>query len=426
MKYSDMSSEKLKEELEGCRKLYDEQCALGLKLDLSRGKPSKIQLDLSVGVLDVLNSDSILDSENGLDCRNYGGPDGIPEGKRLLSDMIGVRPEEIYVGNNSSLTLMYDLFSHAMVDGLCGSDPWYECRERKFICPVPGYDRHFAITEHFKFKMIPVHMDENGPDMDMVEELVKDPIVKGIWCVPKYSNPSGITYSDEVVRRFAALEPAAKDFRIFWDNAYCVHTFMDKEDKLLDILSACREAGHPDMVYEMVSTSKVVFPGAGISGIAASPANLEDIRGFMKWATIGPDKLNQLRQARFLPNAAAIRKHMEKQAEIMRPKFLTCEEIFHKNLDGLEIGKWTEPNGGYFISFDTLPGCAKKVVAMCGEAGVKFTPAGSTWPCKIDPTDSNIRVAPSCAPLDDIRAAAYIFSICVKIASIERILSERN
>lgn len=399
----------------------------GISLDLSRGKPSVEQLELSMGMLDTLSHTSILDSENGQDCRNYGGLDGIPEAKRLLAHMMGTHSANTIIGGNSSLTLMYQIISHAMTDGICGHTPWAKFENRKFLCPSPGYDRHFAITEHFGFGLISVPMLSDGPDMDMIEEFVrKDDSIKGIWCVPKYQNPTGITFSDEVVKRFAALQPAAKDFRIFWDNAYCVHGFSGENAELLDIISECEKAGNPDLVYEFCSTSKITFPGSGISAVATSPANLSDIEGFLKFATIGPDKLNQLMHARYFKNSAGIRAHMRKHADIMRPKFEAAYRILEEELGDHRFATWTTASGGYFFSFITMPHCAKAIVKMCGECGVKFTPAGATHPRGYDKTDSDIRIAPSFATIKEIETAVLVLALCTKIVSIERLLSESN
>ena len=423
MNYLKASSEELAAEKEKAAKELQKLLKNGVTLDLSRGKPSAEQLDLSLGMLDVIDSRSILDSESGQDCRNYGGLDGIPEAKRILAHMMGTHSVHTIVGGNSSLTLMYQLVSHGMTDGICGGTPWQEVKDRKFLCPVPGYDRHFAITEHFGFEMIPVPMHDDGPDMDMIERLVSsDASIKGIWCVPKYQNPTGVVYSDETVRRFAALKPAAADFRIFWDNAYCVHCFSGECATIPDIIEECEKAGSADLVYEFCSTSKISFPGSGISAVAASSANLIDIKSFLKFATIGPDKLNQLRHARFFRSSAGIRAHMKKHADILRPKFEKVLEVLGSQLDGLGVADWTKPTGGYFISFNTLPGCARAVVAMCAEYGVKFTPAGATFPGGYDPDDRNIRIAPSFAELSDAETAVTVLALCTRIVSAEKLL----
>ncbi len=421
MRYQEMSQRELQREYRKLSAAYREMEQQGLHLDLSRGKPSPEQLELSRKMLDEVNSGSVLDSVDGTDCRNYGGLDGIPEAKALLAGMVGCRPEQVIVGGNSSLTLMFDILSHAMIDGLLGGTPWCQVPDRKFLCPVPGYDRHFAMTEHFGFELVPVPMLADGPDMNLVERLVcEDASIKGIWCVPKYQNPTGVVFSHEVLERFANLKPAAKDFRIFWDNAYCVHDlYPDEAEPLPDILSLCEQAGSPDLVYEFCSTSKAAFPGAGISGVAASAANLIELRRVWKFATIGPDKLNQLRQARFFRNTAGLKAHMARHAELLRPKFERVEAILKEDLARSGAGSWTEPEGGYFISFDTLPGCAARTVELCKKAGVKFTPAGATWPCGRDPEDRNIRLAPSYASMEEIEAAVHLFTICVRLAALE-------
>ena len=425
MRYQEMSQRELQREYRKLSAAYREMEQQGLHLDLSRGKPSPEQLELSRKMLDEVNSGSVLDSVDGTDCRNYGGLDGIPEAKALLAGMVGCRPEQVIVGGNSSLTLMFDILSHAMIDGLLGGTPWCQVPDRKFLCPVPGYDRHFAMTEHFGFELVPVPMLPDGPDMNLVERLVhEDASIKGIWCVPKYQNPTGVVFSHEVVKRFANLKPAAKDFRIFWDNAYCVHDLYPEEaEPLPDILSLCEQAGSPDLVYEFCSTSKAAFPGAGISGVAASAANLIELRRVWKFATIGPDKLNQLRQARFFRNTAGLKAHMARHADLLRPKFERVEVILKEDLARSGAGSWTEPKGGYFISFNTLPGCAARTVELCKKAGVKFTPAGATWPCGRDPEDRNIRLAPSYASLEEIELAVRLFTICVRLSALESLAS---
>ncbi len=422
--YKDRSREELlalKKELEA---EYGKAQALGLKLDMSRGKPSAQQLDLSMEMMDVLNSDTDLKCREGIDCRNYGVIDGIQEAKELLAELIEVGPDKIIIYGNSSLNVMYDTVARSMTHGVCGSTPWCKLPSVKFLCPVPGYDRHFAITEYFGIEMINVPMNEDGPDMDLVERLVsEDEAIKGIWCVPKYSNPQGITYSDETVRRFAGLKPAASDFRIYWDNAYNVHHLYETEqDTILEILSECEKAGNPDMVYKFSSTSKISFPGSGVAAISASPANLKDIRKQMGIQTIGHDKLNQLRHVRFFKDLDGIKAHMMKHAAIMRPKFEAVLEILERELGGLEIGSWLKPRGGYFISFDAMDGCAREIVARAKEAGVVMTNAGATYPYGRDPHDSNIRIAPSFPPLDELIQAANIFVLCVKLVSIDKLL----
>ncbi len=424
--YQSMSKEELEQLHEELVKAYEDAKGKGLKLDMSRGKPSKEQLNLGMDILDILNSESDCVSENGMDCRNYGVLDGIPEAKRLMAEMMGTEPEKVVVCGNASLTIMYDTVSRSMTHGVCGSTPWCKLDKVKFLCPVPGYDRHFAIIEHFGIEMINIPMTEDGPDMDLVEKYVsEDESVKGIWCVPKYSNPQGICYSDETVKRMAALKPAAEDFRIFWDNAYVIHHLYEEKDKqveILDIISECEKAGNPDMVYEFASTSKVSFPGAGISAIASSKNNLDAMKRSMTIQTIGYDKLNQLRHVRYFKNIDGLKAHMMKHAASMRPKFEAVVDTLEKELGGLEIGAWTKPLGGYFISFDALPGCAKEIVVKCKEAGVVMTGAGATYPYKKDPEDKNIRIAPSLPTPEEMAAASEVFVLCVKLVSVEKLL----
>ena len=383
--YKDLSREELLKEKENLEQQFAEIKAKGLKLDMSRGKPSTAQLNLSMGMMDVLDSNADLVCEEGVDCRNYGVLDGIKEAKELLADMTEVSPDNIIIYGNSSLNVMYDTVARSMTHGVMGSTPWCKLDKVKFLCPVPGYDRHFKITEHFGIEMINIPMHEDGPDMDMVEEYVNnDPAVKGIWCVPKYSNPQGITYSDETVRRFARLKPAAEDFRIYWDNAYGIHhLYEDKQDNLVEILMECKKEGNPDMVYKFCSTSKVSFPGSGVAAIGTSKAN------------------------------------------ILRPKFETVLSGLKNELGGLEIGSWLEPRGGYFISFDSLPGCAKAIVAKAKEAGVVMTDAGATFPYGKDPQDSNIRIAPSYPTPEELKTATEIFVLSVKLVSIDKILEDK-
>ena len=426
--YKDMTREELLQLKTGLEAQYREAQGRGLKLDMSRGKPSAAQLDISMGMMDVLTSDSDLKCEQGVDCRNYGILDDIVEAKRLLSDMMEVPIDNIIIYGNSSLNVMYDTVARSMTHGVMGSTPWCKLDKVKFLCPVPGYDRHFAITEYFGIEMINVPMTENGPDMDMVEKLVaEDEAVKGIWCVPKYSNPQGYSYSDETVLRFANLKPAAKDFRIYWDNAYGIHHLYDENQaELVEILAACEKAGNPDMVYKFSSTSKISFPGSGVAAIAASEANLVDIRKQMTIQTIGHDKVNQLRHARFFKDINGMREHMRKHADIMRPKFEAVINILEEELGGLGIGSWTKPMGGYFISFDAMEGCAKAIVAKCKDAGVVMTKAGATFPYGLDPKDSNIRIAPSFPTLEEMTEAAKLFALCVKLVSVEKLLETKE
>ncbi len=393
----------------------------GLKLDMSRGKPGADQLDLSMPLLDCVTSTT--DCNAGTDCRNYGILDGLPEAKVLMGALLGVGTDEIIVGGNSSLNLMYDAIARAMTHGVVGSPrPWCMEPVRKFLCPVPGYDRHFAITEHFGFEMIPIEMTPTGPDMDAIEKLVSsDATIKGIWCVPMYSNPQGITYSSETVRRFAALKPLAPDFRIFWDNAYCVHHLdMEHQDTLDNILAACKEAGNPNMVYLFGSTSKISFPGAGVSAIGASKENIDAIKAVMTFQTIGHDKLNQLRHVRYFKDINGIMTQMGRHAAILAPKFAMVLNILEMELGSIGIARWFKPKGGYFIALDVQKGCAKRVVQLCKEAGVVLTPAGATYPYGNDPKDSNIRIAPTLPPMDELEKSTLLLCLCAKIAVLEQ------
>ena len=425
-KYTEMDTSELREEYKKLSKQYKEFQYRSLSLDMSRGKPCPEQLDLSMGMMDVLNSNTDLVCEDGADCRNYGVLSGIPEAKELLADIMEVHPDNIIIYGNSSLNVMFDFISRSMTHGVMGSTPWSKLPEVKFICVVPGYDRHFAMTEYFGIKMINVPMLSTGPDMDMVEKLVsEDESIKGIWCVPKYSNPTGNSYDDETVRRFARLKPAAADFRIYWDNAYTIHHLYDRnQDHLIEILAECKRAGNPDLVYKFASTSKVSFPGSGIAACAASKNNLEDIMEQLKYQTIGHDKVNQLRHVRFFKDIHGVVEHMRRHADIIRPKFEEFENIFEEELGELGICSWTKPNGGYFISFDSMPGCAKNIAMKAKKAGVKLTPAGATFPYGKDPEDKNLRIAPTYPSLEEIREAAKLFSICVKLATIEKLLGE--
>ena len=427
-KYSELTKEELQTLKKELETKYREYQAKDLKLNMARGKPCVEQLNLSMGMMDVLNADSDLTCDDGTDCRNYGVLDGIKEAQELLADMMEVPSDQIIIYGNSSLNVMYDTIARSMTHGVMGSTPWAKLDKVKFLCPVPGYDRHFKITEYFGIEMINVPMTENGPDMDMVEELVaSDDSIKGIWCVPKYSNPQGYSYSDLTVRRFARLKPAAKDFRIFWDNAYTIHhLYDDKQDHLVEILAECKRAGNPDLVYKFASTSKISFPGSGIAALASSHNNLDDIKEQLTVQTIGHDKVNQLRHVRYFGDIHGMIEHMRLHADILRPKFEAVIEILKRELDGLEIGSWTEPKGGYFISFDSLEGCAKDIVAKCKKAGVIMTGAGATYPYGKDPHDSNIRIAPSYPPLSDLVTATELFTLCVKLSSVNKYLSQMN
>ena len=425
-KYSELTREELLELKGKLENEYKEAQAKGLNLDMSRGKPCTAQLDLSMPMIETLVGTE-LTCEQGVDCRNYGVLEGINEAKRLLSAMIECPIENIIIYGNSSLNVMYDTVARSMTHGVMGSTPWMKLDGNvKFLCPAPGYDRHFAICEFFNIEMITVPMTPEGPDMDMVERLVsEDEMIKGIWCVPKYSNPQGITYSDDTVRRFARLKPKAKDFRIYWDNAYGIHhLYDDDQDYLIEILHECEKVGNPDLVYKFCSTSKVTFPGSGVAAISASKGNLDFIRKQMSVQTIGYDKVNQLRHCRFFKDFDGMVEHMRKHADILRPKFETVLDMLEQGLGDLGIGEWTKPKGGYFISFETLEGCAKKVVKMCQEAGVKMTPAGATYPYGKDPHDSNIRIAPTFPTLDELIEATKIFILCVKLVSVDKLINQ--
>lgn len=419
--YLEMSSEQLLKEFQVVKAEYERLRNLHLSLDMSRGKPGADNMDLSEEMFDLVGNNTGFKNISGIDCRNYGGLDGLLELKKLFAEILELEPEQIIVGGNSSLNMMFDTIAQAMTHGF-GGEPWGKQEGLKFLCPVPGYDRHFAITEYFGFQLIPVESDENGPNMDIVEELVKDEKVKGIWCVPKYSNPEGITYSDAVVKRMAALKPNASDFRIFWDNAYVVHDLYDESDKLLNIYAECVKAGNPDLPIIFTSTSKITFPGAGVAAEAASPNNVSILKGRMQFQTIGPDKLNQLRHARMFPNANAIKKHMKKHAAILRPKFEAVLNEFEKQLKSTGIAKWTNPKGGYFISLYVPEGCASRVAQLCANAGMILTPAGATYPYGKDPKDSNLRIAPSYPCIKDIENASIVLCAAVKYAALEKLL----
>ncbi len=421
--YLSMSKDELLKNFKDIKSEYEHLRSMHLSLDMSRGKPGFDNMDLSVDMFDLVGNDTGYKNISGIDCRNYGGLDGLYELKTLFGEILELEPDQIIVGGNSSLNMMFDTIAQAMTHGM-GAEPWFECKDRKFLCPVPGYDRHFAITEYFGFKMIPVAMDENGPDMDAVEELIKDSSVKGIWCVPKYSNPEGITYSDEVVKRMAHLKPAAQDFRIFWDNAYVVHDLYDEGDRLLNLYTECVKAGNPDLPIIFASTSKITFPGAGVAVEAASPNNVAMLKGRMKYQTIGPDKLNQLRHARMFRTAEDVKKHMKRHAEILRPKFESVLNELEKELKDSGIARWTTPKGGYFISLWVLNGCAKRVVQLCANAGMILTPAGAPFPYGYDSEDSNIRIAPSYPSIEEIEKASKVLCTAVKYAALEKLLSD--
>ena len=426
--YNELNKIELAKELEKVKKEYEYYKGLNLDINMSRGQPCQEQLDLSMPMMDVLNSQADLRCEDGIDCRNYGVLGGISEAKRLLGDLIEVPADNIIIYGNSSINVMYDQISRSYTKGVMGSTPWCKLDKIKWLCPVPGYDRHFAITEYFGIEMINIPMDENGPDMDLVEKLVStDDAIKGIWCVPKYSNPSGVTYSKEVVSRFAHLKPKAKDFRIYWDNAYSVHhLYFDNPDYLDEILNECEKAGNPDLVYKFTSTSKISFPGSGIAALAASKANLVDIKHQLSIQTIGYDKVNQLRQVRYFKNLDGIKAQMKKHAAILRPKFEAVEAILDTSLGDKGFAKWTKPHGGYFISFDGYKGTAKEIIEKCKEIGVKLTDAGAAYPYHYDPNDANIRIAPSSPSLENVKKAAMAFCCVAKIVTLEKMIKEKQ
>ena len=425
--YKSMSQEELNALYEELKKEYIDAKGKGLNLNMARGKPSKAQLDMSMDILDALSSKDNAITESGIDSRNYGDLTGIPEAKQLMADVMGTDPQNVIVFGNASLPIMYDTVARSYCFGVNGSTPWCKLDKVKWLCPVPGYDRHFAITEQFGIEMITIPMNSEGPDMELVKKYVEeDETIKGIWCVPKYSNPTGITFSDSVVRAFAALKPAAEDFRIFWDNAYAVHDlYEDKKDELIDILSECALNGNEDMVYEFCSTSKVSFAGAGIAAMATSEKNRKWVESTMTIQTIGYDKMNQLRHVRYFKDIDGLKVHMKKHADMLRPKFEAVLKCFESELGGLDIATWTEPKGGYFISFDAMEGCAKEIVAKCKEAGVTLTGAGATYPYKKDPKDSNIRIAPSFPTPEEMELASRVFVLCVKLVTIEHLLQNK-
>ena len=422
MDYRAMNAEQRKVELDRLMAEYGEIKAKGLQLNLARGNPSKLQLDLSMGLLDILNSGAELISESGDDCRTYGVLGGVPEAKKLMGDVLGVAPSKVMVFGNSSLLIMYYLLDYGMLKGVGNCPPMAAQGKCKWLCPAPGYDRHFKMAENLGFELITIPMKADGPDMELVREYAEnDPSVKGIWCVPKYSNPTGVVYSDEVCEQMAALKPAAEDFRIYWDNAYCVHPlYPDQEEQLPDILELCEKAGNPDMVYEFCSTSKITCPGAGIAALATSEKNQKELRErYFQFIMIGPDKLNQLRHVRYFGTVENLRAHMRRHADLIRPKFELINEFLTREFEGTGLVEWLMPKGGYFISLETLPGCAKRTIALAKEAGVTFTSAGATYPYGVDPQDSNIRLAPTFAPIEQISPTMEVLCICIKIASLE-------
>lgn len=425
MQYKEMTREQLAAEREAMQQAFDEKKSLGLKLNMARGCPGQEQLHISLPMLDIIHSDSDCRTMDGSDCRNYGVLEGIPECKRMMAALLEVDPEQVMVGGNSSLNMMFDTISCFMFQSpVEGMPAWGEVEGRKFLCPVPGYDRHFGITGYYGFEMINVPMNPDGPDMDVVEELIKDPTVKGIWCVPKYSNPTGITYSDEVVRRFASLKPAAADFRIMWDDAYCIHDLTATPDHLISIYEECKKTGNIDLPICFCSTSKITFPGSGVAAMAASPANMKVLKNKYKYQTIGYDKINMLRHVRYFGNFDGIMAHMQKHRAILQPRFEMVADKLAENLADTGIVRYNKPNGGYFVCVDVLDGTAKRVVALCKEAGVTLTSAGATYPYGKDPHDSNIRIAPTFPSLEDLSQAMDIFCICARLAAAEKLLTE--
>ncbi len=424
MDFTKMSKAELKSKKEELQKKYNDIKAQKLSLDMTRGKPCPAQLDLTNQMLDVLNSKSDFHASTGPDCRNYGMPDGLPEVREIFAKMMNVDAGHVILGGNSSLNMMFDTVACGMTHGFSGCEPWGKQQHLKFLCPSPGYDRHFRVTEYFGFDLVIIPMKDDGPDMDMVEKAVQDPSVKGIWCVPKYSNPTGVTYSDEVVRRFAHLKPAAKDFRIFWDNAYCVHELTDQPTPLLSLWDECKKAGTLESVFFFASTSKITFPGAGVAAIACGDENYKELKKRYSVQIISPDKLNLLRHLRFLKDYDGVKAQMKKHCSIIAPKFQATEEILSRELSGKHIANWSNPKGGYFISVNVLPGCAKRVVGLCADAGVKLTAAGSTYPYGKDPNDSNIRVAPTFPSVDDLKKAVQVFCIAIQLAASEKLLAK--
>jgi DNA-binding transcriptional MocR family regulator len=418
-----MSKEELLKEKEVLSEIYNNILSEKLSLDMSRGKPEKRQLDLSEKLLNVLSENKDCFAENGTDCRNYGILDGIEEAKKLFADILCVSPEKVIVGGNSSLNMMFDTLMRFMVFGVSkGAKPWSKNEKNIFLCPVPGYDRHFAVCETLGIEMVNVPMTSEGPDMDIVEELVKNPDVKGMWCVPKYSTPEGVTYSDETVKRIAALRPASGDFRIMWDNAYCIHDLYDEGNVLLNIIDECEKAGNPDMVYVFTSTSKVSFPGAGVAVLASSEANVAFTKSIVNFQTIGHDKLNMLRHVKYFGNADGMKAYMKKHADILRPKFEMVVETLEKELQDKGIAKWIKPLGGYFVSLDVLEGTAMRTVALCKDAGVVLTGAGATFPYGKDPKDTNIRIAHSFPAVEDLKDAMRVLCVCARLSAVEKLL----
>ncbi len=421
-RYSDMTLQERQAEYAVVKQAFEDKKALGLKLNMARGKPSTQQLDMVTDILSVLSKPEDFITESGVDVRNYGEVAGIPEAKALFAEILGCKPQQVFVGGNASLQLMYDTVAKAYTNGLLHSEkPWSKLDTVKWLCPAPGYDRHFKVSESFGMELLTVPMTENGPDMDVVEKLIQDPAVKGMWNVPKYSNPEGIIYSDETIRRIASMKPAAPDFMLMWDNAYCIHEFEGEFVPFKDILSLCAENGNADMVYEFASTSKVTFPGAGVAVMATSEDNLKYLTKLVNIQTIGFDKINQLRHVRYLKDKEHTLALMRRHAAILGPKFRAVLDALDSQLAPLGLGSWKRPTGGYFISYDAMPGTAKRGLALCKEAGVTMTGAGATFPYGVDPADSNIRIAPSLPPVEELQQAMDIFCCCMKLAALEKL-----
>ncbi len=426
MNYLSMNLQELQKQEELLLKEYEKQKEKGLKIDMTRGKPCSEQLDLSEGMLTAISTNADCLTEYGFDCRNYGLVDGLDYAKKIFSDIIGVPWNQIIVGGNSSLNLMYDAVARYMLYGVNGEKPWVKQEKIKFLCPVPGYDRHFAICESLGIEMVNVPLLADGPDMDMVEKLIKDETVKGMWCVPKYSNPTGITYSPSIIKRIAAMKPAAKDFRLFWDNAYAVHDIYEDGDVLLDILPECEACGNGNMPLIFTSTSKITYPGSGVSAIGGSKENIDYIKSIMQKQTIGHDKMNMWRHVKYFKSADGIREYMKKHAAILRPKFEICQKVLEENLADTGVAMWTKPKGGYFISLNVYAGCAMKTVELAKEAGVVVTEAGATFPYHKDPGDTNIRIAPSFPKTDELEKGMEVLCACAKLAAVQKLIEEKK
>ena len=426
MNYLSMNLQELQKQEELLLKEYEKQKEKGLKIDMTRGKPCSEQLDLSEGMLTAISTNADCLTEYGFDCRNYGLVDGLDYAKKIFSDIIGVPWNQIIVGGNSSLNLMYDAVARYMLYGVNGEKPWVKQEKIKFLCPVPGYDRHFAICESLGIEMVNVPLLADGPDMDMVEKLIKDETVKGMWCVPKYSNPTGITYSPSIIKRIAAMKPAAKDFRLFWHNAYAVHDIYEDGDVLIDILPECEACGNGNMPLIFTSTSKITYPGSGVSAIGGSKENIDYIKSIMQKQTIGHDKMNMWRHVKYFKSADGIREYMKKHAAILRPKFEICQKVLEENLSDTGVAMWTKPKGGYFISLNVYAGCAMKTVEIAKEAGVVVTEAGATFPYHKDPGDTNIRIAPSFPKTDELEKGMEVLCACAKLAAVQKLIEEKK